>query len=326
MRLQLFLCSVFLLAGVEGCGCSGTLQEQPSSEPRAVRGPPKPAALDSPPPPAQLARTAAAPVKPQPMLWLQPGDLSTAVGDTPIRAWIDNLGAPVGAEVLRDVASRLELRQYPSLLSVPFEVVTYDPPVVTAPPDPTTKGVDVQRQDPGERRAYVELRPLTPLTDSWYVVALKSKPESVGLAPWSAPKPPVGTYAARFARGSAPVLSRLLLCNKGDRLRGIFEFSENIQTPVGRVESHVRIENPRTGAACAHASSGPVPNTSMKWVDQDCTGFSPTETLRIIINPGLTSTQGRPVTMLGGGTSSLRQDVVLHQLPDSEQGCKVWRP
>src|SRR5690606_13026727 len=70
---------------------------------------------------------------PQPVLWLQPSDLATATGDTPIRILVQNAGAPVDSSVLLSIAKAAQLRTYPDLIIVPTTTTTFTPPEVQVP-------------------------------------------------------------------------------------------------------------------------------------------------------------------------------------------------
>jgi hypothetical protein len=266
------------------------------------------------------------PARPFPTLWLQPGDLVTSTGQTPIRAWLDNQGAPVEPSVLTTVASVLELREYPSLKIVPVSLTTYNPPVLTTPADMPGKGSTTTAPRAREERAYVEVQPKSPLADSWYVLSLSSIPSGVRPAPWSAQSPPAGAYAVRFHTASQPVLSRVLLCKKAQGVhRAIFEFSENVVASTPNVGAVARVDQPASGKTCTYANAGPVAASSMRWIDESCENFSESDPWRINLSAGLASPSGVPVGTFAG-VRTVQQSVRIASLQDADNGCKVWRP
>lgn len=314
-----------VICGLWMGGCS-TSKEQP----------PKQKSVDeSVPPPAELGQrvpSTPGPSRPDPIVWLDPGDMLTSVGASPIRAWVDNDGSPVDPRLLDAIAANLELREYPSLAVVPATTSIYNPqeqPVSTessASKDASVVGQGGARGSSQNERAYVQLAPSKALQLSWYVVSLRNIPNGVRLAPWSAPTPPSGAYAARFHTGSQPVLTRALFCQKGgEQWRSILEFSENIKVAGdSTVDALVEIDQPGSGKRCKYASAGPLANSSMRWLDMDCVGFSKSGSVRVAINPGLESAAGVPVRRFDGSTVS-KQEIELSKLPESEDGCRVWR-
>lgn len=299
----------------------------------ATTTPPPPSKPGAPTvePPAELGRempSAQGPTRPPPALWLQPTDLMTSTGETPIRILLDNSGAPVDSALLDTVAAAAELRTYPGLAPVSVTSKTFNPAPITTPADTPTKGgaPSAPTGSGTNQPAYVELTPTAALKDSWYVLSLKSIPAGVRTAPWSAPTPPVGAYAVRFHTGSHPVLSRVLLCRKAPGVhRAVFEFSENVQATSVAVDLAARVEQPGAGKACAYANSGPLAASSMRWLDANCTGFAEAAPWRISLAPGLTAPGGEPVRTFNGDVT-LQQDVDWATLVDGDNGCKVWRP
>lgn len=285
------------------------------------------------PQPSELDRSAsraAGPGWPKPILWMEPGDLLTSVRGTPIRAWIDNGGTPIDGSILDAVAANIELREYPSLSLINARVSIYNPRPLLSPIESSQKkGVDrveVSNGGRGDDRAYVELAPEVELASSWHVLSLREIPAGIRLAPWTAPVPPVGRYAARFHPDSQPVPVRGILCEKSKGVwRGIVEFSENVKVVGGGVlDSIVKIDQVSTGGYCQTASEGPLAEKSARWIEQDCREFSKTEPVRVTIGVGLESIAGVPVRRFDG-KFPLQQDVDISRLVESEDGCREWR-
>lgn len=266
-----------------------------------------------------------APTPPAPTLWLEPGDLLTSTGQTPIRALLENAGRPVPPELLSAVAAQLELRDYPGLNVIQSTFTVYNPPELVPTKDNPEKGATVSTPLAPETRAYVELKPKSALSESWYVLSLKTVPKGIQLAPWSAPNPPIGVYAARFHTGSQPVISRVLFCDKGGaKTRAIFEFSENVAPGTVGFDAAIRIQ--QQGNFCKYASSGPMPNASAKWIDQDCVGVSTASPLHVQLNRGLQSGLKVPVRTFKGD-ETLDVDIDPTALTkEGGDGCVAWRP
>ena len=323
--------SSVLLAALTATGCSrsgGTAENR--TDPGAAQKSQHQEAL---PPPPELGRSmpgTPGPSRPQPVLWLEPGDLLTSTGPTPIRAWLDNQGDPVSEALLAEVANELQLSAYPSLEPIAFDVVTQNvTPVAVAPNSANKQASDEQARaipstpSSGDR-AYIEVQPKGSLASSWYIFSLKSIPTGVRVAPWSAPNPPVGGYAVRFHTGSQPVLVRALFCEKAPgHHRAILEFSENLKAS-GDFETLVSVEQPATKTKCVHGTSGPVPAASMRWIDQDCHGASKSDPWRLSIRPGLESANGTPLRRFAG-EMSVDELFDIAALPDGDHGCKVLR-
>lgn len=329
MRLIGTAVGLILLASCSTSGQSENASSSPIAKPsesshRDESSMEKGGQANSVPPPAELGRQpSAGPRIPDPMLWLEPGDLLTSTGETPIRALLENGGRPVTPELLAELASQLELLEYPSLKVVPTSVTTYNPKPIVPTRDRAEKGATANAPPRQETRAVVELKPKMQLAKSWYVLALKTVPKGVQLSPWSAAKPPAGAYAARFHTGSQPILTRVLFCEKSDsKFRTILEFSENVTSESG-FESSVRIQ--QKGKTCVYASSGPASQASSKWIDEDCAGFSTSASVHIHLAPDLQSSEKVPVQRFNGEqTADL--DIELTTLPKESDGCAVWRP
>lgn len=325
------LATMALCLTIPACTCSkgGSARPPPRSTPNLVA---KEAEAPNIVSPAVLARfvehPTRGPEKPLPVLWLQPGDLTSSCGDTSIRAWLDNGGVPVSPALLDEVASVLELREQGTLAVVAVDVVKFNPPIAVAPTDNAPKGTIVSGTPPGtDQRAYVELRPKAPLSGGWYVLSISKVPTGARLAPWSAQPPPAGVYAARFSPSPNPVLSRVLICRKSVGVyRAVFEFSENVQAGPQGVGAYAKVEQLGTGGACTYTASGPLPNGSMRWIDQGCTGFSDTDPFIITLSPGLSSSAGGRAVKTAAGALTVSHTVVLSTLPELETGCRVWRP
>src|SRR5713101_2406337 len=89
------------------------------------------------------------PTKPTPTVVIDPLDLSTSVGDGPFVVTLDNLGAPVGPQLLQSLQSQVALVTWPELANVPVTQTVTD---TTGAP-----GTDA--------RAHIQLQPQSKLSD-----------------------------------------------------------------------------------------------------------------------------------------------------------------
>lgn len=263
-----------------------------------------------------------------PSLWLQPGDLMTSTGETPIRVTLDAPDAPISTELMASIASVVQLHTFPDLAPVPVTVTTHIPQVFKTPTDNPSKNVPAPTKgtfDPSDR-AFVELQPKSKLPDSWYVLSLTKVPAGVRTVPWAAPTSPIGAYGVRFHTGSRPTLSRVLFCEKGSgATKVVFEFSENVRGMEASTSSQlVSVQQPALKKACTFVESGPTPSSS-RWLHLSCSDFSLAEPWEIILNPGLASPSGDALATFAGA-KSVQQSLDVAKLPDSGDGCRVWRP
>lgn len=185
----------------------------------AVQGPPDspgetrhPSWLENPAPP-----------RPLPTIQIQPLDLTSSVGASPIVVGLNSSGRPVGEALLKALASEIRL----------YELDAGNEIAITT----TIQDVSSETYGPGgyprSQLASVRVEPKEPLRDVWHVVKVLAVPPGVERPRFSALQTlPNGTLGARFAAGSHPRPSAIRVCSKEkDVVVAIVDWSERINYP-----------------------------------------------------------------------------------------------
>jgi hypothetical protein len=164
------------------------------------------------------------PDRPKPTIQLEPMDMMTAIGSSPLHVLVSRLGTAADAgDVLERVAAAVALRTWPE-----FEEV------------PTTVSKSIEASGSNEHAGYghVHLQPTTPLTDRWYALVLESVPSGVELPAFaSVHETDSGKHVARFRVGSQPVVTGLRVYEKEGQKHVVYvDFSERV---VGDAQSVV---------------------------------------------------------------------------------------
>lgn len=278
----------------------------------------------NPTPPSELGREIAGSSGTQlPTLWLQPADLMTSTGDTPIQILLDNGGRPVATGVLSTLAASAELRSYPDMKLVPVDIVPHNTSELILPDDHPTKGTTPPNLVPPSplEHAFIELRPKSRLPESWYVLSLSKVPSEVRAVPWAAAKPLAGVYAVRFHTGSHPVVKRLLVCDKGaGATKVVYELSENVQASAGVNDGASLFSARQEKARCGAVTAGPA-TSSTRWLQVSCENVDPAEPWKVRLGAGLVSRSGVPLTTFSGA-STLEHTFLSSSLPQSSDGCR----
>lgn len=279
----------------------------------------KPPAVYVPPPSyVSSANDESKPTEAGPIVSFTPGDMETAVGDTPIRVFIDNGGHPIDSELVTRVSEEIELVRYADATVVPTTAVIVNP---TLEPEATKRFGIFGPVDDGTARAYIELRPVIGLSDDWYLLAIKRLPTGLRTVLPKGIVPRRGVAAARFRTGSGPTLKRVVFCGKeAGSLKTMFEFTENVKG--NELNSLVGVE--ADGASCRYTASGPEPESSMLWVEQECSNVDTSRELRVFLNSGIQSQNGVPVRAMDG-QQSFAWMIRLAELPSEGSGCKSLR-
>ena len=153
----------------------------------------------------------AAPARPNPMVWLEPVDLTTSVGETPLRLSVDNLGAPVGEGRLAEIAAEFSLVEWPEMRSVKT----------------TVDSRDLETEAFG-RRTFVTIRPEAPLAGRWYALRLAKVPSGFTVPTIAETAAGTGPLLARFRPDSYPTLTGVRICQKGDSASTTIHTSEAV--------------------------------------------------------------------------------------------------
>ncbi len=162
------------------------------------------------------------PVRPVPTVALEPVDLTTSVGQAPLRVRVSNLGAPVGADLLSRIARAVSLRTWPEQAAVPLVLA---------------KIVDATGKSDADAYAHLDFTAASPLADRWYALAIDALPAGAG---WGDPENtfplPNGGRATRFRVGSGATVSSVRVYSKaqGQQLVRV-DFSEPVATNTSLV-------------------------------------------------------------------------------------------
>lgn len=321
MRHRLFFiyAVAVTLAVAYGYGCRTESVEANSSSIEAGGGPAGSVVLGqesdvpSTTPPPELAAV------PSPedsvLLSMVPGDMTSSVGETPLRV---NVGAVATAELLAKLATAIELRTYPDLSPVRFNVVTVPG---HEPEEPSPEGVANPSAEALLRQhSYLQIVPTSPLRNSWYVLSLKEVPKGL--------RPVVGAgsvdirgsaYAVRFHPGSAPTLTRVLLCQKSQK-RGkvVFEMSENLHVDPGVIRATFGASRVG-GHSCIYHGSGPASDSLVRWVELVCDEAFENSRWEIGFNGGVVPLK------TWSGDDTLQREVDYAALPEAA-GCRTFVP
>jgi hypothetical protein len=193
--------------------------------------------------PAGEGRYPHGPERRNPTLQLEPMDMMTAVGNSPLHVLVSKLGTADASDVLERVAAAVQLRTWPELDEVP-----------------TTTSQSVEGPGAGDQAGYghVYLQPSTPLTDRWYALVLESVPSGVDLPAFaSVHTTDSGKHVARFRVGSEPVVTGLRVYAKEAQKQVVYvDFSERV---VGDAQGVV-VTGPSGKCQGVRAPAAPKPS------------------------------------------------------------------
>lgn len=295
---------------------------------QARRGERPPAEIDRPD--DRQSAGGRGPVKPEPILFMQPADGMTATEGTPLRVVLDNQEIPVSQILLDEVASQVRLYELPSGKEVPVDVITHNPafqpPVVNSSGKDGSVDAFGSTPEPAPSTPYVQLNPKASLADSWHVLALASVPLGIKLSTWSWPTPGIGVFAARFHPKSQPSVLQAVFCKKSAGVwTATVEFSQNLQATASQLNTLIQLKQP--GAVCALAVSGPVPTSSAKWAQWKCEGLDATKEVQLSFTTGLSSADGTPLKG-PSGAATWTSSLTPNSLPvvSDQPSCHNWRP
>jgi len=165
--------------------------------------------------PIEESRYPQGPDRARPVLQLEPMDMMTAVGDSPLHVLVSKLDAADASRVLERVASAVKLRTWPELAEVATNA---------------SKSVETSSSTTQAGYGHVYLQPAAPLTDRWYALVLESVPAGVELPAFaSVHQTEAGKHVARFRVGSQPVVTGVRLYDKeGQKQVAYVDFSERV--------------------------------------------------------------------------------------------------
>lgn len=156
------------------------------------------------------------PVRPNPIIWFEPMDLSTGVGQTVPKIGIDNLGEPVPENLLASLERNAHLERLAS-------------------GDVIGSRMEKDAGSPtGDPRGSVQFHPNTQLAAEWHILRLAALPEGLDEPTFpSHIKFSDGSIGVRFRNDSFPMLWGVKFCEKGDRELLILEMTERVMADPG---------------------------------------------------------------------------------------------
>ncbi len=275
-------------------------------------------------------RRSRGPETPPPKVWFEPTHKLSATGETALRLIIDNWGSPVDHDLVDALVPLIKLRDPVAGVDLAFTTKIYIPPepvVVKNVPEkggepPATPGGIARPVD--DQRAYVEVIPQQPLVSAWYALGLSKIPSSV-VAPFDSETPPsIGEYSIRFNPASAPAVSRIVMCPKGKKWKGVLEFTEPLHTNTADVTSALNVE--ANGATCSWTVDSSQPKIADS-IGFFCGELSTASQINLSVLSKVTAQSGAVLSNISGQTT-WNQASTLGALTDSPAGpgCKKWDP
>lgn len=227
--------------------------------------------------------------RPGAQLELQPADLTTSFGETPLTVTVFNHGSPVGKKALDAIAQSVKLKRWPELTDVPLQV---------------TNIADASGVQQADQFAHITFASQEPLTDRWYALLVDRLPPGIQWPEFTNLYDlPAGGKATRFRIGSEPVVASVRVYSKGIGDVAYVDFSERVEGDDQLIElSGVGVRCAAGGGAKnvvvgGDGSSGLVlPNTadaSYNTIALHCSGALDVEKpVSLSLASGLRSTSG----------------------------------
>jgi hypothetical protein len=322
MKSNIVVFAIFLSSSVS---CHRGDNPGPASLERVARAesPAAPAATPAKPGPMSMMgldiRHRAAPA-PLPTIELEPKDLSSGLGSSPIKVKVHNWGRPVGEDVLKSLAREVHLYEPDGRREVGVTVAIRD----VAPGD--DYGPNGYRRNP---MAEIEIQPTQPLGDGWYTLKVASVPQGLARPRFGSTQTLAdGSIGARLTTASRPRPSSVRVCDKenGETVV-IVDWSEPIVYPQDPTAVATLQETSNASSTCVHdpAQAAVGSTSSVRFLCQNI----PTSGARFAL--GL----DRRVTGKSGGAMDLPTDratgkahheVEVDSLQAEGEGCRIHRP
>ncbi len=231
-------------------------------------------------------------------VWMQPMDLSTSVGVTPLAVKFSGKGA-IGSGTLADAAARLTLRTWPELESVAI----------------TTRATDTTPTAP----AQVEAVPSAPLSDRWYVLTLAALPAGASFeAGYPVKRLSDTSYGVRFRPGEEAVVTQIRVCPKVDgQVSVAVDLSERL---IARDSDSPLLNLPPAVASLCGATTRPLPPSGAKTIMFTCTAMDLGRAVQVELRGSALR------TVAGSAVPALVHSFVPGTVEKWADGCRVFRP
>jgi hypothetical protein len=258
--------------------------------------------------------------KPLPTIELEPKDLTSGLGSTPIKVKVNNWGRPVGEDVLKALAHEVHLYGQDGTIEVGVAATIRDVPPGA---DHAANGYPVNP------RAEILIQPTTPLGDGWYTLKVQSVPQGLAKPRFGARQTlPDGSIGARLSTASHPRPSSVQVCDKeGGEKVVIVDWSEPIVYPQDPTSVATLQETSGGPTTCLHdpAQAGVGSTSSVRFLCQNV----PQSGARFMLD------LDRRVTGKSGGamdlptdqtTGKAHTDLAVDALEAGGERCKIHRP
>lgn len=207
------------------------------------------------------------PFRPLPRVQINPLDLSTSVGESPIELLVDNLGKPVGSAALEAIAKSVRLVTWPE-----------EQPVAS-----TYRTVDTTGSAGEDAYAHVYIRPQATLEGRWYALVA---PDTLPNAQWmifSDTNVKGSTRYSRFRPDSQLIVTSIRVYEEGKGSTVYVDLSERVAGNVSGVSLQ--------GATCKADTIREAQSTnSVRFV---CAESVSARAVQLAIAPGVQSLAGK---------------------------------
>jgi hypothetical protein len=250
--------------------------------------------------------------KPTPLMphvTIQPMDMMTSIGDSPLVVTIYPRGTTVDDAFIAAVKGRISLTTWPEMTAVPFDVSINN----LASPAMLENGAQVMP------RVELRIQPKLTLNDRWYVISLDPGNMVEISKVRGHTKMANGTVGSRFRTGSEPALWGVRFAPKGpDEMVVMVDFSERVASTT---LSQLTLAQPgNQGASCdllepTAAQAADLPTA--KSVTFKCRNVAPTDPIVVQFPTGMAARQIGPTRSLSLKRADFRGRV---------DGQFEWRP
>jgi hypothetical protein len=263
--------------------------------------------------------------RPDPIVQLEPLDLTTSVGSSPLHILVANAGDPVGAELLQRIADTVKIKTWPELDDVSATV---------------SEITDTTGNSGEDEYAHIYLAPSSQLSDRWYALYVEKLPQGVAWPVYSSTLTLAdGSHVSRFRIGSEPVVASVRVLQGAQKRAVYVDFSERISGDSSLVglsyarngvatSCKAQSMTPAAVSTATDGSSGVSTNTkpsdvSAKDIRLSCSdAVDSGQPIQLTIRPGLRSASGPSV----GGGRMLQFRIDPSEWRDWGNGTKLYRP
>jgi hypothetical protein len=246
------------------------------------------------------------PPPPPPTLGIEPPDLTSDIGESPIRLVLFAIGATISPSDVDAVRGALSIVDGAGL-SLPFHTQISSEPTGSL--------------GPGTNRTFVTLKPDSALPPGWFSINLTKIPVGWRLAGggvWSSSTAPNSLATARLARGDAPVLRSLTVCWPEQKVELGVQFSQNVLVSTG---TDAKLSVVADEVPCDMRAAQDLNTETVEFL---CKGQAMPSDIQLVFD-GLTSAQGTQVQVLEDSfrtSVDLNSDMFEDGAPAGE--CKVY--